>query len=154
MPSTPLTRAQIYAIRDLGQVGTSAPRIIQQLGLPVGVETVRRILRGESHREVGVGATERPMISNRLQGESRRPGDPAPAYHPPTPPDLAEQLRGLAALQEAGLRAARPSPSPDDAGALDEEVGDPEALLAVRKAALPKSAAELIAEMVREGGTS
>lgn len=147
MPSTPLTRAQVYAIRDLAFQGVSAPRIIQALGLPVTVETVRRIIRGESHREVGVGAAERPMASNRLQGEARQEGDPAPAYHPPVPADLDEQLRRL-----DGLSPRKAPANPLDGGDAPAEGDDPEALLAARKAAMPKTAAELIAEMTGRTG--
>lgn len=98
MPQSSFTRAQIYAIRDLASQGVSAPRIIQTLGLDCGLETVRRVIRGETHREIGVGGGERPIASNRLQDPPRRAGDPAPAYAPPIPPDLDEQLARLDAL--------------------------------------------------------
>lgn len=148
MPQSNFTREQVYAIRDLAAKGVSAPRIIQALGLRCALETVRRVIRRDTHAEVGVGAAERPMVSNRLQGEARQAGDPAPAYHPPVPPDLDEQLRRLDALAPK----AEPPPNPLDGGDMPLEGADPEAIIAARKAAMPKTAAELIAEMTGRSG--
>ena len=107
MPQSKFTRAEIYRIRDLAASGMSAPRIRQAVGRPeIAMETIRRVIRGETHSEVGVGSSERVNVSNRLQGELRAPGDFAPAYHLAEPDGLAEQLAGLDALREASSEAS------------------------------------------------
>lgn len=112
MPAPAFTRAQIYAIRarfdageSAGSIGADFPR--------VSLETLRRIGRRETYREIGAGLTERPLVSNRLAGEFRRPGDPAPSAPPPVPrefsdfPELAEIPELSPEAAEAARRLAR-----------------------------------------------
>ena len=73
-----LTREDVYQVRyHAKELGWSAPRIWRELVPQVGLETVRRLIRGETHRGVGHGATELAGHSNRLTGETRATGQPA-----------------------------------------------------------------------------
>ncbi len=89
MPPPLFTREQIFEIRarfDAGESGASIARDFHRASL----ETLRRIGRRETYREVGVGATERPLVSNRLAGEARQAGSPAPTAPAPQPPDFGD----------------------------------------------------------------
>ena len=145
MSNTPLTRAQIYAIRDRAARGESAPRILRELGLPVSLETVRRVIRRDTHAEIGVGSLERAFVSNRLAGESRATGDTVPAYHRPVTQDSPEVAASLAIAREVA-RAMRESnrAAPPDPFDLPAEAGPTaEAILATH--AQPEAQAPLAA---------
>lgn len=107
MPNSPLTRAQIYAIRDRAALGHSAPRIKAELGLGVSLETVRRVIRRDTHAEIGVGSLERSFVSNRLAGESRATGDFAPAYHRPVDAEMEAQVAQAREVARAMREAMR-----------------------------------------------
>jgi hypothetical protein len=77
MPAPLFTREQIYSIRSRFDAGESAASVGQDFPR-ASLETLRRIGRRETYREIGVGPAERPLISNRLAGEARQAGDPAP----------------------------------------------------------------------------
>ena len=133
MPNSPLNRAQIYEIRNRAEQGQSAPRILREMDLPVSLETVRRVIRRDSHREIGVGAGERAFVSNRLSGESRRTGEPVAAYQRTTSPEIEEQLarmREVAAAMRAQPRELGAMPDPFDLPA--EEGPTAEELIAAR----------------------
>ena len=71
-----LTREDVYRVRyHSAELGWTAARIWRELVPHVGLETVRRVIRGESHRGVGHGRTELAQHSNRLTGENRATGD-------------------------------------------------------------------------------
>lgn len=65
------TREEVLLIREMAARGDSAP-IIAQLFPEVGLETLRRIIRRETYREVGSVAPEieRPSVRARLEGET------------------------------------------------------------------------------------
>ena len=77
------SRQDIYAIRRFWDAkweeGWSYARIAEALApqyFPASNQTIIRIGKRETWREIGVGAGERANLSNRLQGESRRTGEP------------------------------------------------------------------------------
>lgn len=173
MPNTTgvFTRAQIYEIRARAERGESAPSIARDFPR-VGLETIRRVIRGDTYREIGVGASERPMVSNRLAGETRQAGDPAPPYVSPLAAQEAEtreHIRRLNAQLGAPAReeddpvadflaARRQGPlahAHASAPALPDEGESPESILARMQAALSRphiDADELLRDMLgREG---
>lgn len=125
MPAREFSRTEIYEIRERA-LRETAPQIARDFP-NVSVETLRRIIRRETYREIGVGPTERPEVSNRLRGEDRAPGDPAP-----TPEEIAasharilEEMRQplpsapdplaiIRAVRGAPPRDAYDIPEPDD----------------------------------------
>lgn len=71
MATRNFTREEVLLIREMAARGDSAP-IIAQLFPEVGLETLRRIIRRETYREVGSVARtlERPGVTARLAGEA------------------------------------------------------------------------------------
>lgn len=63
-------REEILLIREMAARGDSAP-IIARLFPEVSLETLRRIIRRETYREIGdvAAALERPSVRARLEGE-------------------------------------------------------------------------------------
>jgi hypothetical protein len=152
MSSTPLTRAQVYAIRDRAAEGHSAPRIREELGLRVSLETVRRVIRRDSHAEIGVGASERAFVSNRLSGESRRTGEPVAPYERPQG-EASEVAASLAIAREVARAMRQAPPDPFDPTSAPEASEGPSAEdILARHASAPtiaplESADELLAQM-------
>ena len=110
----PFTRQQIYEIRARGDGGESAPSILRDFPR-VSLETIRRVIRRDTYREIGAGGAERPMMSNRLVGEHRHAGEALDAWHG-SAADPAERARKE--LEEAEARIARTpagqaGPTPD-----------------------------------------
>lgn len=91
------TRAEILTIREMGDQGTPAP-IIARLFPEAGLETIRRIIRRETYREISDVAPEleRPKVVARLAGE------PAPAARVPGPVE-AEAIESLNRMLQEGL---------------------------------------------------
>tara|TARA_R110000868_G_scaffold63970_1_gene192588 strand:- start:1580 stop:2074 length:495 start_codon:yes stop_codon:yes gene_type:complete len=148
MSNTPLTRAQIYAIRDRAARGESAPRIKVELSLPVSLETVRRVIRRDTHAEIGVGSLERAFVSNRLAGESRATGDYAPAYHRPVDAEMEAQVaqaREVARAMREAMRAEVASGPPPDPFDLPEPTGPSAEELLAAHAQPPEAQAPLAA---------
>jgi hypothetical protein len=96
------TRAEILTIRRMADGGTPAP-IIARLFPEVGLETLRRIIRRETYREIGEVAREleRPRVAGSLEGE-------APATRVPGPVE-AEAIEALNRMLAEGL----PEPAPE-----------------------------------------
>lgn len=71
MAQREFTREEILLIRAMAARGDSAP-IISRLFPEVGLETLRRIIRRETYREIGDVAIEleRPGVRGRLEGEA------------------------------------------------------------------------------------
>jgi hypothetical protein len=71
MAQREFTRGEILLIREMAAKGNSAPTI-SKLFPEVSVETLRRIIRGETYREIGQVAPEleRPAVRGRLEGEA------------------------------------------------------------------------------------
>lgn len=74
MAARNFTRGEILTIRRLAAEGASAPSI-SALFPEVGVETLRRIIRRETYREIGEVAPEleRKQVVARLEGEMSVP---------------------------------------------------------------------------------
>lgn len=100
MAAREFTKDEILHIRELAAQGHSAP-IISRLYPEVGLETLRRIIRRETYREIGDVAPQlvRPGVNARLAGA----GEPKPLT------DLErEALESLRRLAGEGGEAAPP----------------------------------------------
>lgn len=90
MATRQFTREEILLIREMAGRGEPAP-IIARLFPEVGLETLRRIIRRETYREIGSVAPEleRPSVRGRLEGE------PPPARKTELERQAAESLAAL-----------------------------------------------------------
>lgn len=97
MATRMFTRAEILTIRQMADQGSSAP-IIARLFPEAGLETIRRIIRRETYREIGDVAPEleRSRVTGRLGGE------PAPDVRVPGPVEQ-EAIDALNRMIEGGV---------------------------------------------------
>jgi hypothetical protein len=110
MTASPLTREDVLEIRRLYDAGMS-PREIWQMARfrpKAAQSTIARVARRETFREIGVGATERALVANRLARQSRLPLAPsglplAPSGADPLAEPSEEDLqRAFATLVKGG----------------------------------------------------
>ena len=110
------TREDIYRIREFfdekradNWLWLDIARELDVKYYPTSLQTLIRIGKRESYREIGVGPTERANISNRLLGEARETGD---RIHTPKNYQMESELTELEVAEREKMILSRGIPPP------------------------------------------